>query len=388
MLIPTGMDDPSDNPSKFHGTTRDLILSRNRPPEHHYNATGKLPKLSFPTFDGTGLKLWITCAEDYFIMYSVHPSVWIQCSRMQFVGPAKHWIQSVTDEIKTMQWSEFCQALHARFDRDQHEILLRKMNRIHQTSSVQDYVDRFAELVDQLKAYDSTAKALPHITRFIDGLHSEIHVVLLVQRPTSLDTAYTLALLQEEVVESSRRRDSRPWNPKGGYSRGDRSGVAEPDKHSSAMKPLDKKLADLKAYRRARGLCDHCGEKWSRDHKCAAKVGLNVLDELYALFSNEALEDGSTPEDEEAGTDAHCCCLAWLSSAGSRGQTLQFHGILQQRPVMIMLDSGSSCSFISSQLVSQLSIVPSKCAPFSVRVANGALMQCSTVVSGAVWRIH
>ena len=166
-------------------------------------------------------------------MYSVDPSVWIQCSRMQFIVPAKRWIQSVTDDIKTMQWSEFCQALHTRFDRDQHELLLCKMNRIHQTSSVQDYVDRFAELVDQLKAYDSTAKALPHITRFIDGLHSEIRAVLLVQRPTSLDTAYTLALLQEEAMESSRRRDSRPWNPKGGYSRGDRSGVVEPDKGSS-----------------------------------------------------------------------------------------------------------------------------------------------------------
>jgi hypothetical protein len=36
---------------------------------------------------------------------------------------------------------------------------------------------------------------LSHITRFIDGLHSEIHFVLLVQRPDTLDTAYTLALL-------------------------------------------------------------------------------------------------------------------------------------------------------------------------------------------------
>ena len=86
------------------------------------------------------------------------------------------------------------------------------MNRIHQTSSVQDYIDRFAELVDQLKAYDSTAKVLHHITHFIDGLHSKIRVVLLVQRSTSLDTMFSLALLQEEAVESSRRRDSKPWS--------------------------------------------------------------------------------------------------------------------------------------------------------------------------------
>ena len=88
----TGMDNSSANHHKFHGTAYDLVLSRNRPPETHRNPTGKLPKMSFPTFDGTDLKLWITCAEDYFEMYSVDPSVWIQCSRMQFLGPAKRWI--------------------------------------------------------------------------------------------------------------------------------------------------------------------------------------------------------------------------------------------------------------------------------------------------------
>lgn len=85
----TGMNDPPDPPPKPHGTASDLIQSRNRPPEHYHNPTGKLPKMTFPTFDGTDLKLWITCAHDYFAMYSVDPAVWIQCSCMQFLGPAK-----------------------------------------------------------------------------------------------------------------------------------------------------------------------------------------------------------------------------------------------------------------------------------------------------------
>ena len=96
------------------------------------------------------------------------------------------------------------------------------MNRIRQISSVQDYVDRFSELVDQLKAYDSSTIALHYITRFLDGLHLEIRAVILVQRPDSLDTAYTLTLLQEEAVESSRKHEFRQWNPRGGYQRGER----------------------------------------------------------------------------------------------------------------------------------------------------------------------
>ena len=78
------------------------------------------------------------------------------------------------------------------------------MNRIRQQSFVQDYIDRFAELVDQLKAYESPPSALPYVTGFIDGLKPEIRVVLLVHSPSALDTAYTLASLQEEVGDSIR----------------------------------------------------------------------------------------------------------------------------------------------------------------------------------------
>jgi hypothetical protein len=122
---------------------------------------------------------------------------------------AKHWIQSVTDKLKTLQWSEFCQALHTCFDRNQHEFLLRKMNRIHQTSTVKDYVDHFSELVDQLNAYVSSTNSLHYITSFMDGLYPDIRVVILVQCPICLNIACTLALLQEEACDHPRRRDFR-----------------------------------------------------------------------------------------------------------------------------------------------------------------------------------
>lgn len=79
-----------------------------------------------------------------------------------------------------MQWPDFYRALHALFDRVQHEAHLRQLYRIRQATSVQDYVDRFSELVDQLTAYDSTTSSLHYITRFIDGLQPHIRVVVIV----------------------------------------------------------------------------------------------------------------------------------------------------------------------------------------------------------------
>jgi len=84
-------------------------------------------------------------------------------------------------------------------------------------------------------------------------------------------------------------------------------GASGADRLGYGPKPIDRKLADLKSFRCARGLCDHCGEKWSRDHKCAAQVGLNVLDELYALFVDDDTVD-SPPDDD--GEEQLCLYLA------------------------------------------------------------------------------
>lgn len=199
--------------------------------------------------------------------------------------------------------------------------------------------------------------------------------------PDSLDTAYTLALLQEEATKSSRKRDFRQWNQKGGHS--------VPDKPVLNQKPLDKKLADLKAYHRAHGLCDHCGEKWSREHKCAAQVGLHVLDKLYALFTSEHIVAG-TASDEETKPEAKatCCCLSADGIEVSGVKTLQFQGQFQQQPILILLDPGSSSSFINQKLVLALPILLVSCQTVAVRVANGEFMQCSSYLLEAIWNIH
>jgi len=99
--------------------------------------------------------------------------------------------------------------LHERFGRDQHQILIHRMFHIHQESTVTDYVERFSELIDQLKAYNPNIDMIYYTTRFVDGLREDIRSVIVVQRPQNLDTAYTLALLQEEVADPSKRKDGR-----------------------------------------------------------------------------------------------------------------------------------------------------------------------------------
>ena len=85
--------------------------------------------------------------------------------------------------------------MHDRFDRDQHELLIRQLFSIRQQTNVSDYVKRFTELVDQLSTYSNSTNLVYYTMCFIDGLFPDIKAVVLVQRPQNLDTACVLALL-------------------------------------------------------------------------------------------------------------------------------------------------------------------------------------------------
>jgi hypothetical protein len=124
------------------------------------------------------MTLWKSRCENYFEMYEVDANIWVKVATMHFEGVATRWLQSIEHRVRTATWTEL-DSLMANF--------------------VQDYIDKFCELVDQLQAYSSNVEPLYYTTRFIDGLHGDINHLIIVHRPKDLDTACYLALLQEET---------------------------------------------------------------------------------------------------------------------------------------------------------------------------------------------
>lgn len=168
--------------------------------------------------------------------------------------------------------------LREHFCRDQHELLLRQLFSIKQTGSMQEYVDKFVDLVEQLSAYTPNPDILSYVTRFVDGLRDDIRFVLLVQRPPDLDTACTLSLLQEEAMELHRRKEIKrmaaPLFTKPASFRGAQPILPPPPPRPGAgatptdeQRPpdvrraephhinIDDKLQSLRSYCKARGLC-------------------------------------------------------------------------------------------------------------------------------------
>ena len=60
--------------------------------------------------------------------------------------------------------------MHTRFCRNQHQILVRRLFHIQQTGSVEEYVKKFVELLDQISVYEASPDPIHYMTIFLDGL--------------------------------------------------------------------------------------------------------------------------------------------------------------------------------------------------------------------------
>jgi hypothetical protein len=211
--------------------------------------------------------------------------------------------------------------------------------------------------------------------------------------------------LQEEVSDPHRRRDYRKLEY-GFHSKQSSKGPlplpTPPLRDKQHVQPTandpraveaaragavsDSKAAALRSYRRAMGLCYRCSEKWSRDHKCAPTVQLHVVQEVWDALQ---LEDDGVISPSSDGSSEHVFLA--ISKAAVTGQaaprTVKFLGSIQHVPVSILVDSGSSTSFVSSKLASRLSGIIPLSRPTSVQVAGGGLLSCSALLARAIWFI-
>jgi hypothetical protein len=118
----------------------------------------------------------------------------------------------------------------------------------------------------------------------------------------------------------------------------------------------------------AKGLCHRCGEKWFRNHKCADSVQLNVIHEVWDLIDaghiKEANDQGDSVVDE---------CFMALSEDAAMGKeaprTLKLSGLIQDVDVLILIDFGSSHSFISGQVAASLNGVSPLAHPTCPRLS-------------------
>ncbi|KAK1692513.1 hypothetical protein QYE76_009210 [Lolium multiflorum] len=240
------------------------------------DANASAPRIELPQFDGANPKLWQRRCEEYYRRWSTPQTLWVPYGTSQFTGAAATWLESFLRKTPQAGWDDLVRGVMARFMRNQHTILLRRFYHISQSSTVEDYVQRFSDLVDQLSAYEPHSESIRNMTRFLDGLKPAVRVLVAIQQPDDLDTAFTLALLYEELGEGA-NPFAAAAPPRQGTGRNSSltyplpppppakwvsKSVEEKKQLESTKGNSNDKWSNLKAYRMAKGLCFVCGEKW------------------------------------------------------------------------------------------------------------------------------
>lgn len=152
--------------------------------------------------------------------------------------------------------------------------------------------------------------------------------------------------------------------------------------------PFDDKLSALCAYRRAKGLCHTCGERWSREHKCASTIQLHVVEELWEMMTDG--DKGSHIADGEGSQ--FWVDLMSISREAVNGlessRTFRLRCIVQDQAVVGLVDSGSSHCFISKELARRLKGARQSIRPVQIRVANGGLLEGALKFHQCPWQVQ
>lgn len=116
-----------------------------------------------------------------------------------------------------------------------------------------------------------------------------------------------------------------------------------------------------------------CDEKWTKGHKCKEK-------KLFMLVAEDDNMDMETqvisvvPEEIDTLEEGNHSCFEISLQAllgNLNPSTLRLRGIVQHKPVMILVDSGSTHSFIDAGFSQRISLPVCDSKPFEVQVANG-----------------
>lgn len=249
---------------------------------------------------------------------------------------------------------------------------------------MEECTTQFQSLQYDVSMHSYQYDALFFATQHVKGLRDDFRAVVEPQVPTTVERATIIAKIQQRVFE----RHKLKYQPKHPPAK------AQPPKpdHKPATHYgnlwKDKQLRD---YRKANNLCYHCGKKYEPGHAdvCAkrAKPHLNALalndldreideDLLNEMAIDEALTEtfGHLSINELAGTESH--------------DSIQLKSTVNNKTMLILVDTGSSHSFVSSHFVLLNNIPTTPMQQQMIKLANGNWMTTTTQVKGLQWYIQ
>ena len=358
-----------------------------------YNCSGRdssalprhaIPKMAFPQFTGENPRIWKDKCLDYFHIFNIPESMWVTSASMNMDANTAKWLQVYKLKHGLGTWSEFMAAVEDQFGSYTYRDSISDLIALEQEGSLDEYISAFTDLQYQVSMHITGLDEVFFVTHFIKGLKSVVRVTVQSMAPKTAKKAIMLAKIQSQLGEE---RKFRP--PK--FSTSSRSSVitTKSDTRSSASStsPLWKER-QLRDYRKANGLCMYCGDKYDKAHAapCAKRpqqqlnaLAINDLDQTLSeeVLTQLAVEDSLQEQFEHLSLNA--------LAGTSQGEVLQLRALVQNKVLLMLLDSGSSHSFINQSFVQLLNIPTVSSPSRAIKLPNGQILYTDKVVPALEW---
>ncbi|XP_027083531.2 uncharacterized protein [Coffea arabica] len=392
-----------------------LDLVSKKPEKIEGRGGNRLPKLDFPVFDGENPREWVRGANKYFQIQGVEEELKSDLAQLHLKGKADIWFLGMYHGRAEVPWEELSRAICERFGGGTPEETIKEFNKLAQTSSVTDYLEKFELLKSLVMPLLPNQPDSYYKSCFLSGLKGEIVNMVRMARPRTLADTIEAAKLQEknlEVIRKAQRAlphgapyhsnslgSSRPnpvpqlrnkWHHEG--SRVLRDNDHRGPKAGGNTADNFRKISPTEFnYRKEKGLCYKCAEPYTLGHICKqAQIQYILEDEPTELIE---VAEGEMDEGEE-----FCDCIEGgisnerievsihTLSGGNGHSTFKLKGVLAGRKLLILVDSGSTHCFLDERVASHLQLQVTG-TPLVVRVANGERLESRQLSGPLNWKL-
>ncbi|XP_039062791.1 uncharacterized protein LOC120207396 [Hibiscus syriacus] len=379
-------ENPMDSFSEIKGEGDEHVDIRNYFKNPFGNTSSVLPrpKLELPMFDGNNSRGWIRKCQIFFNLFGIPEEQKLEIAAMYLTGRDETWFDGYIMQKHRATWYEFEADLCHRFGDKNYSDIIEEFNKLMQKGSVEEYQDNFEELKPYLLQQNMYLGEDYFVSSFVSSLKEELKHKVKVLEPKTLSEAYRQAKIYELANEIETKR-YKVHTRSFAYT----SQNIQPKNLNTGLvtktSPLNSNITQsLVEYRRTHNLCFKCGEKFTPGHQCKVRQ-LNCMEE-----EEESAEKGITEEEagEKEDTEKETLEISINVITGNVGHTtLRIQGFIKGKPLNILIDSGSTHSFVTPKWAKEgMKLVNTQ--PLVITVANREKLYSNAKCNKVSWKMQ
>ena len=171
----------------FHPRHNRLPPRRDALPHH------ALPKMLFPSFDGSQPKIWLDKCKNYFRIYQIPDTLWVEAASMHLQDNASKWWQTYKMTYPDVSWQRFSADIQIQFGSDDYRASLNDLLDLKQDTTVEEYTTKFQSLQYDVTMHGGNYDPMFFATHYVRGLREDIRAMVEPQVPTTVEKAVIIA---------------------------------------------------------------------------------------------------------------------------------------------------------------------------------------------------